>query len=157
MRSEPRMELHIGSNVYRNANGVLKVQEKEQVVLQIQAEDNRLLLTMDLYDSSGNHVAHLRRNAWAFNAKNRYEVHASPVSASLFTFPACVKVLDHETGSLILEANLVEKDTIHIPLGNVLSHKGQLLEITPHCWRFPGKPTMFGSVQDVHGGSIAMG
>jgi hypothetical protein len=150
------MEVNVGSNVYRNANGVLRVQEKEQIVLQIQ-EDHRLFLTMDLYDLDGNHIAHLRRNSWAFNTKNRYEIRTSPVAASLFTLPASVKLLDKETGDVILEVNLVEKDTLHIPQGKVFSHKGHLLEITPHCWRFPGKPTMFGSVQDVRGGIITIG
>ena len=151
------MELNIGSNRYRNASGVIKVQDKEQIVLQIQTEDPRLLVTMDLYDATGNHVAHLRRNTWAFNSKNRFELQSSPASASLFTFPACLKLLEKETGEVILEINLVDKDTIHIPRGRVYSSKGQLIEITPHCWRLPGKPSMFGSVQDVRAGMVVMG
>ncbi|MGH7233637.1 MAG: hypothetical protein ACREJU_20085 [Nitrospiraceae bacterium] len=151
------MELNIGTNRFRNANGVIKVQAKEQIVLQIQDEDCRLFLTMDLYDSAGNHLAHLRRNAWAFNTKNRFEIQTSPASGSLFTFPTCLKLLDKESDDPVLDIHLVEKDTIHILHGRVYSYKGQLLEITPHCWRFPGRPTMFGSVQDVRGGMVVIG
>ena len=151
------MELNIGSNVFRNANGIIRVQDKEQIVLQIHEGDQRLFLTMDLYDASGGHIAHLRRNAWAFNTKNRFELLTSPASASLFSFPACVKLLDKESEVPVLNLSLVEKDTIHILQGKVYSHTGQLLEITPHCWRFPGKPTMFGSVQDVRGGIVTLG
>ena len=151
------MELNIGSNIFRNANGVVKVQEKEQIVLQIGTEEHRLFVTMDLYDAVGHHIAHLRRNSWAFNDKNRFEIRTSPTSESLFAFPVCLKVMDTQTKEPILEISLVEKSTVHIPQGRVFSHRGQLLEITPHCWRFPGKPTMFGSVQDVRGGVIAIG
>ena len=38
------MELNIGTNVYRNTNGVLIVHGKEQLVLQIQPENHQLCL-----------------------------------------------------------------------------------------------------------------
>jgi len=44
------MELNIGSNIIRNTIGVLNVQGKEQIFLEI-GEDDQLLLTMDIYDS----------------------------------------------------------------------------------------------------------
>jgi len=66
------MDLKIGSNAFRNTNGVLVIQGKEQVVLELRAENRQLLLTMDLYDQESKHVAHLRRNAWGFNADNRF-------------------------------------------------------------------------------------
>jgi hypothetical protein len=151
------MELNIGSNIYRNANGIVKVQEKEQIVLQIQPEGHRIFLTMDLYDSCRNHIAHLRRNSWGFNDKSRFDVQTSPVSESLFTFPACVKLINKETKEVVFEVSLVEKETVHIPHGKLYSHKGQLLEITPHWWRLPGRPTMFGSVQDARGAAAIIG
>ena len=59
------MELNIGSNVYRNANGVLTLERKEQIVIEARSESPQLLVTADLYDAKGDHVAHLRRNVWA--------------------------------------------------------------------------------------------
>jgi len=44
------MELNIGSNIIRNTTGVLKVQGKDQIFLEI-GDDDQLLLTMDIYDS----------------------------------------------------------------------------------------------------------
>jgi len=50
------------------------VQGKQQLSLAIGQRDNRLLLNMDIYDDKGRHVAKLRRNAWVFNDKDRFEV-----------------------------------------------------------------------------------
>lgn len=151
------MELNIGSNIFRNVDGIIKIEGKEQIVLQIAPEENRLLLTMDLYDTNGQHIAHLRKNVWAFNTKNRFDLQMSPVAPSLYSFPVSLHLKDNETGDVVFTAKLVEKNRLHIPEGRVFSHKGQLLEITPHCYRFPGKPRMFGGVQDLRGGTIAIG
>lgn len=150
------MELNIGSNIYRNANGVLKLEGKEQVVIEIRGESPQLLVTADLYDAKGGHVAHLRRNTWAFNFKSRFELNTSP-PLSLFTYPTWLKIVDKETAEPVLDINLVKEATVHIVNSRLYSHKGQLLDITPHCWRFPGCPAMFSSVQDIRGGSVVIG
>ncbi|WP_447980324.1 hypothetical protein [Candidatus Nitrospira bockiana] len=150
------MELTIGSNVFRNASGVIKIEGKEQIVLEVRAEDPRLLLTLDLYEADGVHVAHLRRNVWRFNAKTRFELETSPV-LSLFTYPFWVKILDTQTGAAVLDIHLVKEDTVFVASGRIHSHKGRLLEVTPHFLRFPGTPTMFGSAQDVRGTAVSIG
>ena len=38
IKSERWMELNIGSNVYRNANGVLILEGKEQIVIEARGE-----------------------------------------------------------------------------------------------------------------------
>jgi hypothetical protein len=150
------MDLNIGSNVFRNTNGVLKVEGKEQLVLQIDAEDPQLFVTMDLYDAAGTQLAHLRRNVWRINHHNRFDVERVPSDTSLFTLPMCVTLIDKPTG-IVLEVKLMDMQTVYIPHGRFYSHTGQLVEITPHYWRFPGKPTTFGSVCDVRGGAAALG
>ena len=37
-RPEVGLELHVGSNIFRTTNGVLKFQGKEQIVLEVQSE-----------------------------------------------------------------------------------------------------------------------
>lgn len=150
------MELNIGSNIFRNANGVLKLGGKEQMVVEIRGDSPQLFLTADLYDAKGTHVAHLRRNVWAFNSKNRFELHTSPTLA-LFSYPTWLKVFDKETDDMIIDIQLVKEATVHIHHGRLYSHKGQPLEVTPHCWRFPGSAAMFGSIQDIRGGSVVIG
>ncbi len=63
------MELNIGSNIIKNTNGVLSVEGEKQIYLEIGEKDKQLLLTMDIFDSKGEHIAKLRRNAWVFNNK----------------------------------------------------------------------------------------
>ena len=150
------MELNIGSNIYRNANGVLKLEGKEQVVIEVRGDSPQLFVTADLYDAKGTQVAHLRRNVWAFNFKSRFELETSP-ALSLFTYPTWVKIVDKETAETVFEINLLKEATVQIANGRLYSHKGQLLDITPHCWRFPQCPAMFGSVQDIRGGAVIIG
>ncbi|OGW75298.1 MAG: hypothetical protein A3J72_01890 [Nitrospirae bacterium RIFCSPHIGHO2_02_FULL_40_19] len=141
------MELNIGSNIIRNTSGVLSVEEKEQISLEIGERDDQLLLTMDIYDSKGNHIAKLRRNAWVFNDKDRFEV---------TTIPASLKLIDKESGDIVVEANVVEKDRIQILQGRFYTHGGHLLEITPQFWRIAGGITMSGNVIDSCGGAVAI-
>jgi len=141
------MELVIGSNILKNTSGVLKVQGKEQIYLEIGATDKQLLLTMDIYDANGKHVAKLRRNAWVFNDKNKYEI---------TTDPNMLKLIDKDSGVAVVIASVADTSKIEISQGNFYTHTGQLLEITPQYWRIGGL-TMSGNVFDSCGGAVAIG
>src|SRR5213594_3674789 len=129
------MELNVGSNIFRNANGVLALQGKEQIVLEMKPDHTQLLLTMDLYDAEGNHLAHLRRNSWAFNDKNRFQLSTSPIALSLFKDPVWLKLTDKETGDVLLEVSAVNKEKVQVLRGRFHTHKGKLVEITSHYCR----------------------
>ena len=141
------MELDIGSNIIRNTSGVLNVQDKEQIFLEI-GDDGQLLLTMDIYDSGKEHIAKLRRNAWAFNNKKRFEI---------TTTPASLKLIDRVTGDTVVEANVVSKDKLKVSNGKFYTHNGVLLEITPQYWRVGGGIIMGGNILDGGGGAMAIG
>jgi hypothetical protein len=141
------MELNIGSNIVRNASGVLNVQGKNQITVEIRP-DMQLLLTMDIYDSNGKHIAKLRRNAWTFNNKDRFEVTTNPTS---------LKLIDKESGEIVVEVNVKDRNTIQIINGNFYTHNGVLLEITPDFWRIGGGMTMSGSTFDGCGSAVAIG
>ena len=140
------MELNVGSNIIRNTSGVLNVAGKEQIFLEI-GTDGQLLLTMEIYDNKGHHIAKLRRNAWAFNENNRF---------SITTNPNSLKLVDNGTGEVVVEVNVIDKDRIQIPKGRFYTYKGDLLEITPQFWRIRGI-TMSGNVIDSCGGAVAIG
>lgn len=142
-----KMELNIGSNIIRNTSGVLNVQGKEQISLEIGERDNQLLLTMDIYDSAGDHIAKLRRNAWVFNKRDQFEVNTSLVS---------LKLIDKETGEIVVEANVVDKDKIQVLQGRFYTHTGHLLEITPEFWRIGDSIKMSGNIIDSCGGAVAI-
>src|SRR5688572_27917722 len=142
------MELNSGSNIYRNSDNVLTLDGKEQMVIEARGESTQLGVAADFCEAKGIAVANLRRNEWAVNFKTRVELQTSP-TLSLFSYPTWLKILDKETGQTILDITLVKEAMVHIASGRLYTHKGQLLDITPHCWRFPAYPAMFGSVQDI--------
>ena len=140
------MELIIGSNVIRNTRTALVVQGKEQVFLEVN-EDGQLLLTMDLYDQSRKHIAKLRRNAWAFNDKDRF---------TITTPPGNLTRSETATGTVVVRARVLSKDRMEIPEGQFFTHKGHLLEITPDYWRIGGV-TMAGNILDNNGAAVGIG
>lgn len=157
-KSKSLLELTIGSNVFRNTNGVVKLQGKEQMVVEFYPGENQLLLTMDFYDNAGTHTAHLRRNAWAFNTANRYVLTTSPAALSLFTGPLWLKVSDrHSGGDVVLEVTVTPNGKIQIPNGKFHTHKGHLVEITSHYCRVVPGLTLFGDVFEARGGAASIG
>ena len=102
---------------------------------------------MDIYDNATNHIAKLRRNAWVFNNKDRFEITTSPDS---------LKLIDKISKDLLVEVNVLSKDKILIAKGNFYTKEGQLLEITPDFWRIKGL-TMSGNVFDGCGTAVAIG
>ena len=140
------MELDIGSNIIRNTSGVLNVAGKKQIFVEFDKR-GRLLLTMDIYDSTGSHIAKMNRNAWVFNKKNRF---------SITTVPASLKLQDKQTGETVVEVNVIAKDKIRIHKGWFYTHRGHLLEITPSFWRIAGGITMSGNIFDSCGGAVAI-
>lgn len=151
------MDLTIGSNSFRNTNGVLTIHGKEQIVLEVASESDQILLTMDLYNASGRQVAHLRRNEWKFNVDDRFAFSAAPASPSLYGGAPWLKLVDKETGETVLEATATDREKVQIIEGKLYTHKGQLLEITSHLCRIAGVVTMFGDTRDVRGGAIVIG
>jgi len=151
------MELNVGSNIFRNANGVLTLHGKEQIVLEMKPDHTQLLLTMDLYDTEGSHIAHLRRNFWAFNDKNRFQLSTSPVALSLFSDPVWLKLTDKETGDVLLEVSAVDKEKVQVLRGKFHTHKGKLVEITSHYCRIFGSSKKFCEVADARGGAVVIG
>jgi hypothetical protein len=141
------MELNIGSNILRNTSGVLNVQGKDQIYLEIGKVDKQLLLTMEIYDANGKLIGKLVRNAWVTNDKDRFDI---------TTHPSSLKLIDKQTGETVVEANVTGQDMIEIPQGKFYTHKGHLLEITPQYWKIMGM-TMSGNIFDSCGGAVGIG
>ncbi len=141
------MELNIGSNIIKNTNGVLSVEGEKQIYLEIGEKDKQLLLTMDIFDSKGEHIAKLRRNAWVFNNKNRFEITTNPKS---------LKLIDKKTNLVVVEINVVGKNKVEILHGKFYTHKGNLLEITPNYWRINKSIKMSNNVFDNSGTAVSI-
>ena len=130
------MELNIGSNIISNTTGVLTVQGKEQITLEMDKESAQLLLNMDIYDSKGNHIAKLNRNAWSFNNQDRFDI---------TTHPSELRLIERENNKTIVEAKVVGKGKINITQGEFYSHQGDRFIITPEYLSIGGSVKLGGN------------
>lgn len=155
-KPEQGLELHLGSNVFRNTNGVIKLQGKEQLVLEIRPLPLALLLTMDLYDEQGARVGHIRRNALSAHSKGRFTINVTTSDETATGTPPSVTVAER-TGHTVFEACLVQGRKIRITAGDFHTHKGDLVTVSPHYCRIGTSLTLFGDVGESRGGAVIIG
>jgi hypothetical protein len=133
------MELYIGSNIISNTTGVLTVHGREQITLELDRESGQILLNMKIYDSEGNHIAKLNRNAWSFNDQDRFDI---------TTHPSELKLVDRESNEIVVEAKIVGTYIIEITQGEFFSHAGNRLKITPNYFSIDSGVTVSGNKFD---------
>jgi hypothetical protein len=141
------MEINIGSDIFRNTSGVLSISGKNQIFLEIGGKDQRLLVSMDLYDRGGRHEAKLKRNVWVFNNGDLYRVTPQPLS---------LRIINADTDESVVEIRVVDQNKVKIPQGKFYTHQGTLLEITPGHWKI-GELTMSGNTIDSCGSPASIG
>ncbi len=156
-KPEQGLELHVGSNVFRSTNGVVMLQGKEQIFLEVRSDPPALLLTMDLYDEQSRRVGHLRRNSVSASSAARFAVSASSSPDATLNDPLTVVVSDHQTGQTVIEAYLFQKRKIRITGALFYTHKGELVTISPHYCRVGTALTRFGDVTESRGGAAVIG
>jgi hypothetical protein len=151
-KPETGLELHVGSNVFRNINGVVKLQGKEQMYWEVLPDLQSLLLTMDLYDDKGMRVGHIRRNVVKNGGAGRFTVTVNSNDNAELNYTPSITVSDRSNGRIVIEAFLVQGRKIRIAAGSFYSHKGELVEISPHYCRIGTGRTLFGDVVESRGG-----
>lgn len=115
------MELNFGSNIVSNSNGILTIEGKNQIHIEV-GDESQPLLTMNLYDDKGTSVGMLTRNELVENPGNRF---ATTITSS------SLKLTDTTNEELIITINVAEGNIIQILQGRFYTHFGKLLEITP--------------------------
>jgi hypothetical protein len=156
-RPEVGLELHIGSNIFRTTNGVLKFQGKEQIVLEVQSHPPALLLTMDFYDEQGQRIGHLRRNQLSGGGASRFVMVMTAAPDATLDDPLTVTVSERATGSTVIEVYLFQRRKIRFTTAHFHTYKGELVSISPHYCRLGTGLTMFGDVVEGRGGAAAIG
>lgn len=152
-KPETGLELHVGSNVFRNINGVVKLQGKEQMYWEVLPDLQSLLLTMDLYDDKGVRVGHIRRNVVKNGGAGRFTVTLNSNDNAEPNYTPSITVSDRSNGRIVIEAFLVQGRKIRIAAGSFYSHKGELVQISPHYCRIGTGRTLFGDVVESRGGN----
>ncbi len=155
-KPEQGLELHVGSNVFRTTNGVVKLQGKEQIVLEVRPDPPALLLTMDLYDDQGRRIGHLRRNAVSASSVGRFALSVAASPDATRDDSLSVVVSDQQTGRTVMEAHLFQKRKIRITTAEFYTHKGELVTVSPHYCRIGTGLTRFGDVTESRGGAAVL-
>ena len=156
-KPEAGLELHVGSNIFRTTNGVIKLQGKEQIVLELQSNPPALLLTMDFYDGQGQRIGHLRRNQLSAVGASRFAVCVATPSDPTLDDPLTVTVSERTTGNTVIEVYLFQRRKIRFTTAHFHTHKGEVVSISPHYCRIGTALTMFGDVVEGRGGTAAIG
>jgi hypothetical protein len=156
-KPEQGLELHVGSNVFRNTNGVVRLQGKEQLVLETQLDPLLLLLTMDLYDEQGTRIGHIRRNRLSVHSAGRFTINVNAGSETVSDLSPSVAVADRTTGHTVFEVWLIQGRKIRITVGNFYTHKGEFVTVSPHYCRIGTVLTLFGNVAESRGNAAAIG
>ena len=151
--AKPRFELRIGSNIFRNTNGVVTIHGKEQLVVEPKPDLGLFLATLDLYNERGTRIAHLRRNVFTLNESGRFALDASSRGQD---FPF-VRLTDLQLNHVALEIRMASDGRVDLASGTLYSHKGILVEITPHYCRVGSHTTLFGEIVDMRGGPAILG
>lgn len=155
--SKTEFELRIGSNIFRNTNGVVAIHGKEQLVIEVKPERGLFLATLDLYNERGIRLAHLRRSVLALNEGGRFAVDVPPGQRRSSADTPTVLVTDLQCGHVVLEARLASEHRVDLVRGKLYSHKGMLVEITPHYCRIGSGTTLFGNIVEARGGPAVLG
>ncbi len=142
------MDIEIGTNVYRNTNGVIEVQGVPQVEISLKmGGTSPFRLNYAHFDGSGKMTAKVVDSAFAINERRALEIRKSPRE---------LVVRNAETGQTVLQLELTAPEAIAIRKAEFMTIKGQKLEITSEEWRVDRQRSARSS-QDAKGGAIAIG
>ena len=138
-------QLDIGSNTVSNCNVILRIDGVEQVVLERGDDDLQLLLTADIYDETGKHIAKLRRNAWTF--KNDADL-------DLATSPSHLVLSNRRSGEIVLQVEVLDRDHLRVPAARLYGPRGTLVVVTEDAITLPGDNVLSGN--SINGASAAI-
>ena len=119
------MQVTIGSNRLRNTDGIVSVRGDEQIKFEWGPSYAELLLTMDLYNVDGYHIARLRRNQWTFNDRERFLFAGSTKG---------LNIVDTKSKQVVLEARVVGGDSVVVTQGAFHNSNGHPIEIAMEDW-----------------------
>ncbi|MBH0201312.1 MAG: hypothetical protein HP496_03160 [Nitrospira sp.] len=137
------MDIDIGSNFYRNANGTIEVEGVPQIQLTRHPTTGALLVSFALFDSTGKMLAKVVDSTMMFNERRAYEL-------------TIVAVKETESGKTLLHLEVKAPELVSFSRGEFHSMKGHLLQVSPTEWKID-KQRKSGLTQDAKGGAVSIG
>jgi hypothetical protein len=141
------VDVEIGSNLYRNTNGMITIEGVPQIEVAIKRSSGTLLVNFALFDEGGKMIAKLTDSTLMFNERRAYEVNKTAKSLAL-------KQID--SGKVILQMELRAAEVVAITKGEFHTVKGHLIQVTSTEWQID-KVRASGTSQDMQGGEVVLG
>ena len=141
------MDVEVGSNLYRNTDGMIEIEGVPQIQVTLKPATGALFVNFALFDVEGKVTAKLNDSTLMINEKRAYEVTKSPKSL-LLTHLA--------SGTVILQMEVKALDVVALTKGEFHTIKGHVIRISPTEWNID-KLRASGTTQDAKGGPVALG
>ncbi len=141
------MDLVIGSNLFKNTNGVVEIEGVQQFNLSVKPSSGHILLNFVLFDQTGRMVAKLVDSTLAFNERRAYEVNKTPTS---------VELKEIESGAVVIRASRGTDERVTIDRGQFWTIKGHRCTITPAECKID-KHSLSKEETDANGGKSSLG
>ena len=141
------MDVEVGSNLYRNTDGMIEIEGVPQIQLAFKPTTGALLVSFALLDPDGKVTAKLVDSTLMINERRAYEVTTTP-KGLLLTRPA--------SGTVILQVDVKAPGVVAFTKGEFHTMKGHVIQVTPVEWKID-KLRASGTIQDLKGGSVVLG
>ena len=141
------MDVEVGSNVYRNTDGMIEIEGIPQIQITLKPNTGALLVNFALFDVNGKVTAKLNDSTLMINEKRAYDVTNTPKSL-LLRHPA--------SGTVILQIDVKAPNVVAFTKGEFHTIKGHVIQVSATEWKID-KLRASGTIQDVKGGSVVLG
>ncbi|MDN5942982.1 MAG: hypothetical protein L0H94_13950 [Nitrospira sp.] len=141
------MDVEVGSNVYRNTDGMIEIEGVPQIEVALKPGTGALLVNFALFDAEGKVTAKLNDSTLMINEKRAYDVTATPKGLSL---------RHSASGTVILQIDMTAPGVVALTKGEFHTVKGHVIRISPTEWRID-KLRASGTTQDLNGKSVVIG
>jgi hypothetical protein len=141
------MDVEVGSNVYRNTDGMIEIEGVPQIEVALKPGTGALLVNFALFNDEGKVIAKLNDSTLMINEKRAYEVTRTS-KGLLLTHTA--------SATVILQVDMTTSGAVALTKGEFHTVKGHIIRISPAEWRID-KLRASGTTQDLNGKSVVIG
>ena len=141
------MDVEVGSNLYRNTDGMIEIEGVPQIQLALKPTTGDLLVTFALFDAGGKVTAKLVDSTLMINERRAYEVNTTPKS---------LRLTHLASGTVILQMDLTAPGVVAFTIGEFHTIKGHVIQVSSGEWKID-KLRVSGTTHDLKGGSVALG
>jgi hypothetical protein len=141
------MDIEVGSNLYRNTDGMIEIEGVPQLQVAIRSPAGTPVVNFALFDENGRMLAKLVDSVLAFNERRAYELAKSPSGISL---------KHSESGKIVLQVEVKAPNLAALKRAEFRTGKGHLFEVSATDWRLE-KQRKSGTTTDAKGGAVVIG